>query len=352
MLTLIVMVLFLVTGGLHFLYMMTAFFFKPGEKRQLKSNIENDLTVQHVVCFHNESHFIKRKLENCYSIDYPKVSHVFVNDNSSDNTLELLEKYKKENTLVLNNNSNIGKNQSQIKAVSYSDSDLILFTDANVFLEEDALLKLVEHFDQTTGGVTGNVLVKTESDKVEFSGKYWNLEKIIKDFQTKFGCIIGFDGGFYCVKRENYNVKRENELSDFETAFLIFEQHKKVKYASSAKAVEVEKRTLKSSFTARMRASNRVFWSYKRIFKYINRLEKKVVFHFILHKLMRYAFIIIFVLFLPYIIFFSFTKMPWLLILFCIPYVLRFTWESIALFIGGLIALSGKEFVSWSDKKI
>lgn len=343
------LLLLVVTGTLHFSYILYALLSKSGKKI---GQYEKEFTIQHVVCFHNESDFIKRKLESCYNLNYPGIYHTFVNDNSTDNTLELLKKYQKDNTLIISNSTNKGKNQSQIKAVSKYHSDLILFTDANVFLEKDSIKRLVKYFDEKTGGVTGNVLIKTESNKVEFSGKYWNLEKKIKNFQTISGSVIGFDGGFYCVKRANYNVQRENELSDFETAFLIFEQQMETQYANDATAIEIEKRTLKSSFKARMRASNRVFWSYLRIFRYVRRMESKVIRHFIFHKILRYCFIVFFVLILPDMFFYCINHFPWALILILIPYVFRFILESIALFTGGIIAMTGKEYISWSDKKI
>lgn len=342
-------ILLVASGTLHLGYILAAllFYSKNG-----KDGYSNDLPlIQHIVCFHNESAFVKRKLESVYRINYPRIFHTFVNDNSIDDTLALLNQYKKEHTYIINNEENIGKNQSQIKSVKRFDSDLILFTDANVFLEPDSVKEMVRYFDDKTGGVTGNVTIKTDLDEIEFSGRYWNIEKRIKRFQTIAGSVIGFDGGFYCVKRENYKVKRENELSDFETAFLIFEQQSETKYAKDAKAVEIEKRTLRSSFKARMRASNRVFWSYYRISKYIRRLKPKVVFHFLFHKLFRYMFLILLVVNMPAMVIYLMTHFPWAFLFLLVPAVHRSILESIALFIGGIIALTGKEYITWSDAK-
>jgi len=180
---------------------------------------------------------------------------------------------------------------------------------------------------------------------------YWELEKRIKRFQSCSGSLVGFDGGFYCVKREHYHVKRENELSDFETAFLIFETRKKAKYIESALAIELEKRTLRNTFKARIRATNRVFWSYARIGRYIRRLSAPVILHFLFHKIFRYAFVILFVLSLPSILIDIIMTFPYALALLLIPVFYRGILESLALVIGGIVALSGKEYTSWSNKK-
>ncbi|MDA3917542.1 MAG: glycosyltransferase [Deltaproteobacteria bacterium] len=347
----IIFSIILLFAVIHFLYIFICIILPEG-KENPEIQGEN-YSIEHIICFHNESKFIKQKLENCYRLKHKKIHFTFINDNSTDDTLDLLQKYSKnkKNITIIDNKQNIGKNQSQIKAVNKSESDLLLFTDSNVFLEEDAISELVGSFSSSVGGLTGNVTIKTEQKKVEFSGKYWNLEKKIKRFQSLFGSVIGFDGGFYCVKRQCYNLKRENELSDLETAFLIFEQQKQVLYISNAVASELEHRNIKSSFKARIRASNRVFWSFKRIFKYANKLNYGVLFHFFCHKLSRYLFVILFVMFSPLMVIQIIKVSPLLLLVIFIPVVFRILNECFALFIGGLIALSGKEYITWSEKK-
>jgi len=341
-----------ILGILHMGYILVALIFGKIEKesRAEEAN-EKESSVEHIICFKNESKFIKKKLGNCYTLDHPRIHNTFVNDNSTDNTLELLKKYKGENSQIVSNETNLGKNQSQIKAVNKTESDFLLFTDANVFLEKDALNKILRAFNKNTGGVCGNVKITTDMQHQDMSGKYWELEKIIKKFQSLFSSVIGFDGGFYCVRRANYTLTRKNELSDFETAFLIFEQQKQTKYVRDAQATELEKRKIKDSFKARIRASNRAFWSYFRIFQYIKRLNASVLIHLTFHKLIRYLFIITFVLCLPFIVIDLMKITPWLLFVFLIPHVMRFAIESVALCVGGVIALTGKEYTVWSQKK-
>jgi len=310
-------------------------------------------TIEHIVCFKNETAFVQKKLENAYSLDTRhEIHHTFINDNSSDDTPALLETLAKNRTTLIHNTTNIGKNQSQIKAVNQSESDFLLFTDANVFITDDTVESLIAAFDEDTGGVTGNVRVTTDLKNQDFSGRYWELEKKLKAFQSLFGTVIGFDGGLYCVKRDYYCLTRENELSDLETAFLIFEQQKKTKYITHATALELEKRTLKNSIRSRIRACNRSFWSFHRIFKYLKQLKPMVIFHFVCHKILRYLSAITFILFLPLIVLVLFKTSIYLPLLFLVPAVTRITLESIALCIGGIIALTGTEYKTWSQKKL
>ena len=351
--------LFVLLAVIHFGYILVAFWMKRfsgddrwpvcREKLEKKTAVS---TIEHIVCFKNESRFIEQKLKNCYAINYPHIHHTFVNDNSTDDTQKLLEQHADSNTRIITNDRNLGKNQSQIKAVNQSNSDLLLFSDANVFIGPDSVTRLVQRFfDADIGGLCGNVTITTDMTRQDLSGRYWELEKVIKSFQNRYGLVIGFDGGFYCIRRENYYLKRENELSDFESAFLIMEQHLKAGYVTEATAVELERRKTKDSLKVRMRASNRVFWSYRRIFKYIGSLKPVVIVHFCLHKIIRYLFIINYAIALPFLIYEMVSISPLLLAVFTVPFVFRFTIESYALCLGGIIALRGKEYVSWSHKK-
>lgn len=346
MLLLYILLAFL--GLTHITYIVLAAIY-PNQKR--KTPNRKKYSVEHIVCFKDEISFIEEKLKNCYSIEYPNLHHTFVNDNSTDNTLELLEKHKQENTNLISNDTNLGKNRSQIRSVKQTDSDLLLFTDANVFLHKDALNHIVSAFDESTGGVCGNVTTTTDMQHQDIVGKYWEIEKVVKRFQSLSGAVIGFDGGFYCVRREYYNWQRPTELSDLETAFLILEQRKQTKYVTEAFATEREKRKLRASFMARIRASNRVFWSFRRIFRYIRKLKSSVILHFTFHKLVRYAFVILSVICLPFIVMDMAVISPFLLLIFAIPHVNRLIFESIALCVGGIITLTGKEYTSWSNKK-
>ncbi len=339
----------IVLSLIHTTYFVLAVLHPNNRKEKLS---KDSYSIEHIVCFKNETKFIEKKLKNCYELSYPDLHHTFVNDNSTDDTLELLEKYKGDNTNLISNDENLGKNCSQIRSVRETNSDLILFTDANVFLEKDALDHIVSAFDEDTGGVCGNVTITTDMSHQDMIGKYWETEKIIKDFQSSFGAVIGFDGGFYCVKRKYYNLTGKNQLSDFETAFLIFQQGKQTKYVRDAMAVEQEKRTLRSSFMARVRASNRVFSSFNRVFRYINQLRRCVIIHFALYKLVRYFLVILSVLLLPFIVADMIRISPFLLLIFAIPHIHRLVFESIALCVGAILALAGKEYVTWSNKKV
>jgi|GEM_PF-3444830 cellulose synthase/poly-beta-1,6-N-acetylglucosamine synthase-like glycosyltransferase len=343
-------IILLTLGIIHVGYIFLAIIYPKKEDEYQPP--DRKYSIEHIICFKNESKFIKEKLKNCYEIDYPFLHHTFVNDNSTDDTLAILEKYRQTDTDIISNAQDVGKNRSQIKAVNRSSSDLVLFTDANVFLEKNALNALIRYFDdENIGGVCGDVTTTTDMKHQEISGRYWEVEKNIKRFQSLFGAVIGFDGGFYCVKTAYYKLRKENELSDFETAFLIFKQGKAIKYAKDASAVELERRKLTDSFKARIRASNRVFWSFRRIFKYINALKLSVLVHFTLHKLLRYLFVITFILSLPSIVIDLYRISPFLLLIFWVPYIYRFVIESIALSIGGVIALTGYEYKIWSNKK-
>ena len=102
-----------ILGAIHVGYIITAMISSwLNSKVKKQKETASEYSIEHIVCFKNESKFIKRKLENTYSLDNPNIHNTFVNDNSSDDTLALLNNYKGQNTRIVTNEESIGKNSS------------------------------------------------------------------------------------------------------------------------------------------------------------------------------------------------------------------------------------------------
>lgn len=344
-----------VLGGGHFFYLFLSMIY--GRKPSASPHPSPFFSVEHIVCFRNESAFVRRKLENCSEIHYPHIHHTFIDDQSDDDTGALLEKCRTANVTVIHNDRNIGKNASQIRAASQTDADLLLFTDANVFLAPDALSHVISSFTANTGGVTGNVTMTRTMDRVERDamGKYWELEKRVKKFQSRWGAVIGFDGGFYCVRRTHFSLGEGFELGDLDTALNLLSKGLKVRFSENAHAMELEHREMRASFCARIRTANRTLWSLFRNRSFVRRVPLSVSIHLMCHKWMRYGFLISVPLSLPFLLF-DLAVRSWFFLLLAglaiaSPPVFRFLLECFAVFVGGFLALCGKEYRTWSTPK-
>lgn len=146
-----------------------------------KSNLEEFVSV--IVPFRNE----QKNLENVYysliNQNYPKDKFeiIFVNDNSTDNSVDLLEKINNHsNVKILSVPKDYSKNAHKKRAIRYgienSKGEIIVTTDADCFHSQNWLRSILSCFDEKTGFVSGPAEFLEDStifykmQKLEFAG--------------------------------------------------------------------------------------------------------------------------------------------------------------------------------------
>lgn len=167
--------LLIIIYGLYFLLVINT----PKKEKYLKL-IENALkkevslqqlpNVSILVPAYNEEEAISRKLRNLAALDYPheKIEVILVDDCSTDKTVKIASQILNKLDLhgkILENNTRIGVNESYNRGFAECKGDFILFTDADVIIDNDALIKGVKIFgySQELGGITGK-MVPVSSD--------------------------------------------------------------------------------------------------------------------------------------------------------------------------------------------
>ncbi len=98
-------------------------------------------TIAAIVCCYNEARTIERVISDLLKI--PFLSQIIVvDDGSSDNSRQILQKYKEEVTILFNA-SNKGKGCSVARALEIANCDIILLLDADIINYTAADLKLL-----------------------------------------------------------------------------------------------------------------------------------------------------------------------------------------------------------------
>ncbi len=124
--------------------------------------------VSFVVPAYNEGKTIGESIKNIFDIDYPYIKEVIVvNDCSTDNTREVVEKLLKKypKLKLINNPKNLGNAaRSQNVGLEHVKTELVAFVDADSFPARDTLKKMVGFFDdEKVGVVTCPVLVRNKN---------------------------------------------------------------------------------------------------------------------------------------------------------------------------------------------
>lgn len=101
-----------------------------------------------IIPCYNVQNYIAQCLDSVIHQTYKNLEIICINDGSLDNTLEILDRYAKDDTRIkLYNQSNKGLSQSRTKGIEYATGEYILFVDSDDWLEVTCLETILEKQD-------------------------------------------------------------------------------------------------------------------------------------------------------------------------------------------------------------
>lgn len=240
------------------------------EKRELPLTTTHPM-VSIMVPAHNEGKVIVKTVLSLLAFDYPKDRYeiIVINDNSSDNSAELLAQIQKthpDRNLKIINTDNIigGKGKSNALNIGFQSchGDYIVIYDADNTPEKKALLYLVSEIenDPSLGAVIGKF--RTRNRNVNLLTRFINIETLSFQWMAQAGrwqlfklCTI--PGTNFIIRRSvleeigGWDVKALSE--DTEISFSIYRMGYYIKFLPMAVTWEQEPQTLKVWFKQRTR---------------------------------------------------------------------------------------------------
>jgi biofilm PGA synthesis N-glycosyltransferase PgaC len=227
-------------GLLLYLLIRIKRLFKPVKRKLLDFDDLPSCTL--IVAAYNEENLIEEKIRNTLSLKYPegKLDLLFVTDGSSDRTPDLVARYPA--IKLLHSAERKGKISAVHRAIEQVTSDIIIFTDANTFLNEDALALIGRHYgDPKAGAVAGEkrVTIDTTADATAGEGFYWKYESKLKEWDSELYSVVGAAGELFSIRKALYEPVPSNSiLDDFMISMRIAEKGYFIIYEPEAYAQE------------------------------------------------------------------------------------------------------------------
>ena len=175
---------------------------------------KSSLAVTVIIPVKNEEGNIRNCVEAALHSSYPNKEVIVVNDGSTDSTGVILDEVYKEwehvktgRLKVIHLSRNVGKKRAIEAAVEVANGDILVFTDSDCNIDEDALQVTVDLFqsDREIGAVTahgrvrnadnGNTLEKIQH--VWYDGQY----RIIKGMESSFSSLTCCSGAYSAFRR-------------------------------------------------------------------------------------------------------------------------------------------------------
>lgn len=178
------------------------------------------LTVSVVVTCRNEERVIREKLENTLRLHYAGrpaveagVQLIVASDASDDGTDSVVREYAARGVQLVRLDARGGKERAQQAAVEAVRGEIVVFTDAKIRLEPDALERFAAYFSDPTVGAVSSI------DRVEGEGSgegmYVRYEMWLRSLESQFGSLVGVSGSCFAVRREICSDLRADIPSDF-----------------------------------------------------------------------------------------------------------------------------------------
>jgi cellulose synthase/poly-beta-1,6-N-acetylglucosamine synthase-like glycosyltransferase len=158
------------------------------------------------VTANDEASVIEAKLRNCLALDYPqrKLEVVVASDGSVDGTNEIVRAFAPHGVRLLAFPERRGKIAAINDGMGDVTAEIVVFSDANTFLEPGAIRALVRNFaDDTVGAVSGDVALEGERAALGSSEDlYYRYERWLQACESRIGTMVGVDGALYAIRRE------------------------------------------------------------------------------------------------------------------------------------------------------
>ena len=267
------------------------------ENSQVYSPEENLPFISVIMAVHNEEMVIVDKIRSLYYTLYPynKFEVLVGSDASNDGTNRICQIYTKNYKYFhfYPFNTRQGKPSIINKLAGEAKGDILILTDAKVFLEINTLFELVKHFKNPAIDIVGGNLKNRKTQKSGISiqeNAFMSREIIMKYYEGLiWGKTIGVYGALYAIRKNAFSEIPPNfSVDDFYITMKVLEKKKKVIMSLSALAYEDVPDDIDTEFKRKVRISAGNWQNLRTFIKLLWPPFSSLSFSFFSHKVIRW----------------------------------------------------------------
>lgn len=263
----------------------------PFRRKQTPAAASPVPTFAICVCAYNEERTIADKARNMVALaaTVPHCELFIYVDGASDRTLEKLEPFRDQISVVAADVRR-GKSHGMNVLVERCSADIVVFTDANVELDRDALVEIAPWFgDPSVGCVCGHLVYSNpdESAMASSGSLYWRVEEAIKQLESDAYSVVGADGSLFAIRRSAHHVVPDDIIDDFYVSMMILADGMRVVRAPKALAFEKSATSTYDEFRRKIRIACQAFNVHRLIWPRIWR-KPALAYCYVSHRLLKW----------------------------------------------------------------
>jgi len=215
-----------------------------------------------------------------------------VTDGSTDSTNQIVKKFP-EVSLYFQPDRR-GKVNAVNRIIPHLSGDIIIFSDANTMLNNEAIKNLVRHFaNPKVGMVAGEktILRTIKETASRGEGLYWRYESWLKKNDAEIGSVIGAAGELFAIRRSLLETVPEDIIiEDFYLSLRVIQKGYTIAYEPQAVAVETGSASVKEEIKRKVRISAGGLQAIYRMAHMLNIFRYKMpAFQFLSHRVLRWT---------------------------------------------------------------
>ena len=251
-----------------------------------------DLSFAICLCAYNEEAVIRQKIENMLALRRAagKLDILIYVDAASDRTADIVREFEPEVTLIASEERH-GKPWGMNRLVRLTDADIVLFTDANVMVDEQAIASLRRYFaDPEIGCVTSHLSYVNgeETATSEVGSFYWRLDEWTKGLETDTGSAMGADGSLFAIRRSLHRPTPDHLIDDLFVSMSVLCKGYRLVRGADVRAYEAHTTVAKDEFKRKIRIACQCMGVHRALWPELKTLSPWNLYKYIGHRFIRW----------------------------------------------------------------
>lgn len=301
MLNFLFWILFAIVAYTYLGYAILLFLMVKVKRLFSKKRPETELNNEQLpeVCLfvtaYNELDYIDQKVQNSFSLNYPKdkIQYVWVTDGSNDGSPNKLRQIPKLEVYHLDERR--GKMHAMNRGMHFVKPSIVIFSDCNTMLGENSVIEIVRGFtNPKVGCIAGEkrILEKTADDAAGAGeSTYWKFESWVKRLDSELNSAVGAVGELFAIRRELFDeVEEDTLLDDFIISLRIAQKGYKILYVPDAYATETASINVSEEMKRKIRIAAGGIQTITRLKSLLNPFRYGLLsFQYFSHKVLRWT---------------------------------------------------------------